>query len=268
MARALESILSELNNVYNPQRDAIRQQQEAIDPALQAEEKGLDYAKNDAFQQITNQANRRGLFYSGIPVAEEQKYTGGTFLPALANMRSKYAQQRGNLRDALNSIDLEQRKYGQGLYDQELARDEQIRQFNAQLDAQERASRAAGAGMASPSFGGTVQGAASGGYNSAYDPIKLAADQKLYNQMFIKGDGSQWDQGSLVRDYNATLKSARYGNVADQRKILFYHNFQPGIFGSSVPSFNQSSKAPAPATVNPFGKSNAAVDFTRAPLRR
>ena len=160
MARALDQIIAELNNVYDPQRQNIRQQQEAIDPALQAEQQGLDYAKKDAFDQISNQANRRGMFYSGMPVAEEQRYTGGTYLPAVANLRGKYQQQRMNLADQLNNINLEQRKYGQDIYGQELAVDEQMRreaeqrrQFDASLSAQERASRAASAGMASPSFG-------------------------------------------------------------------------------------------------------------------
>ena len=170
MARALDSILSELNNVYNPQRDVIRQQQEAIDPALQAEEKGLNFAKNDAFQQITDQANRRGLFYSGIPVAEEQKYTGGTFLPALANLRSKYQQQRFNLSDALNKIQADQYNQAYGIYQKEVAADEEARRWNEQLAAQERAARASGGGGgasgggggASPSFGGPVLGESTG----------------------------------------------------------------------------------------------------------
>lgn len=165
MARELSAILSELNNVYDPQRQVVKQQQDAIDPALQAETKGLEYAKNDAFSQITNQANRRGMFYSGIPIAEEQRYTGGTYLPALANLQGKYAQQRFNLQDTLNKI--QQDQYGQayGIRQKELDTEEQQRQFDAQLAAQrEAASRAAGAGMASPSFGLGGRGGSAGGY--------------------------------------------------------------------------------------------------------
>jgi hypothetical protein len=159
MARELSSILSELNNVYNPQRDIIKQQQSSIDPAMEAENNGLAAAKQDAFSQITDQSNRRGLFYSGIPIAEEQRYTGATYLPAVANLRSKYAQQRFNLQDSLNNIDLEQRKYGQGIYEGELARDEQKRQFDAQMAAQQAAAKASSAGSGwSPTDGSGVLG--------------------------------------------------------------------------------------------------------------
>lgn len=158
MARELSQIISELNNVYDPQRQTVRQQQEAIDPALQAEEKGLEYAKNDAFQGITDTANRRGLFYSGIPIAEQQKYTGGTYLPAVANLRGKYQQQRFNLQDTLNKIQSEQYNNAYGIRQKEVDADNEMARFREQLAAQERASAAAarassgGGGGAAPSF--------------------------------------------------------------------------------------------------------------------
>lgn len=158
MARELSQIISELNNVYDPQRQTVRQQQEAIDPALQAEEKGLEYAKNDAFQGITDTANRRGLFYSGIPIAEQQKYTGGTYLPAVANLRGKYQQQRFNLQDTLNKIQSEQYNNAYGIRQKEVDADNEMAKFREQLAAQERASAAAarassgGCGGAAPSF--------------------------------------------------------------------------------------------------------------------
>lgn len=153
MARELSAILTELNSVYNPQRDLINKQVGELDPMQKAEEQGLEYAKKDAFDQITNQANRRGLFYSGIPVQEEQRYTGGTFLPAVANLRSKYAQQRFNLQDALNKLQADQ--YSKA-YD--------IR--NSEIDNETRAAaaRSAGAGMASPSLGLGGGGGSRGGY--------------------------------------------------------------------------------------------------------
>lgn len=148
MARELSAILSELNNVYNPQRDVVNQQMQQLDPMQKSEEKGLAAAKQDAFGQITDQSNRRGLFYSGIPIAEEQKYTGATYLPALANLHGKYAQQRFNLQDALAKIQAEQYNQAYG-----------IRQGELDNETRLAAARAAGSGMASPSFGGAPLGA-------------------------------------------------------------------------------------------------------------
>jgi uncharacterized phage infection (PIP) family protein YhgE len=159
VARALDSILTELNSVYNPQRqaqtDLYNQNLSALDPQQQADLSGLEAAKKDSFGQIETGANRRGMFFSGIPLQEQAKYVGQTYLPAVANLQGKYAQIRGNLKDSLANIlaniNTEQRKFGQGIYQDELNREEERRQFNEQIAAQERnaaASRAsAGSGF-------------------------------------------------------------------------------------------------------------------------
>lgn len=144
MPRALSQILQELNNVYNPQRDVYNQRLTALPDEMAAEEKGLEAAKQDAFTDITNQANRRGLFYSGIPVQEQQRYTGASFLPAVANLRSKFSTQRFNLQDALHQLTQKQYESAYG-----------IRQGEMEAENEAARARAAGAGSAgaSPSFG-------------------------------------------------------------------------------------------------------------------
>ena len=119
-----------------------------------AEQQGLEAVKKDSFQQITDQANRRGLFYSGLPIAEEQKYTASSFLPAVANLRSRYTTQKFNLQDAISKIAQDQYSKGQEIYQTELNRDEEQRQFNERLRASSAASGSGGTGYASPSFGG------------------------------------------------------------------------------------------------------------------
>lgn len=145
MPRALSQILDELNAVYNPQRDVYNQQVALLPEQQMAQEKGLEQAKQDSFQEITNTANRRGLFYSGIPVAEQQKYTGATFLPAVANLRNNFQTRKFNLQDALAEIT--QKQYGQayGIRQGEL-------DTEAAMEAERNRARAA-AGGASPGFG-------------------------------------------------------------------------------------------------------------------
>lgn len=157
MARALKDILTELNSVYAPQKDLYNTQINSLDPQMQAEEKGLDAQKVDSFNQITQGANRRGLLFSGIPLEEQARYTGTSYLPAVANLKSKYAQQRFNLQDALAKIG--QQQYGQAydMYNTEIARDEAAR-----AAAASRAGGGGGGGV--PSFGG---GFAAGGGGAA-----------------------------------------------------------------------------------------------------
>jgi hypothetical protein len=173
MARSLDQILTELNAVYQPQKDQYSSAITAVDPAQQAEEQGLNAAKTDAFSQIETAANRRGVFYGGMPIAEEQRYTGAQFLPSVANLRSKYAQQKFDLTNALNKVTSDEYNNANSIHQTELDREEKQREFDAQLAAQEEASRraaSAGAGFGVPSFGGLggPSGGGSGGANASY----------------------------------------------------------------------------------------------------
>ena len=149
MARALDQIISELDSVYRPQRDLYNQQLSQQDPQMEAEQKGLMAQKEDSFRQITDQANRRGMFYSGLPIAEEQRYTGQQFLPAMANLAGKYKASKDNLSETLNRLSMEQRDKGYGIQQNELAIDEQMRreaEQRRQFDEQQRTARAAADG--------------------------------------------------------------------------------------------------------------------------
>lgn len=209
MARALEQIISELNNVYNPQRDIYNKQITSLDPQLQAEQKGLEFAKRDAFDQIDQGANRRGLFYSGIPIQEEQRYTGATYLPAVANMRAKYAQQKFNLQDALAKLTRDQ--YSDAY---------SIRQKEMDTEAAERAAAAA---RAASGGGGLDFGGYGGGSEEA--PVQAASpapqaggvdkDRAYRAVQSMRG----WSARDIKATVDAIRTSASRGNAYDKYKL-------------------------------------------------
>ena len=108
----------------------------------------------------------------------------------------------------------------------ELARQEQIRQFNEQLAlskaAEARAARSGGGGF---DLGGSagIAGAASGAAAST-DPLT----QTAYNDVMTRV-GSQNDQ-ELMSDYLATASSAKYGNKKDLLKLQVYRQLRPDLF--------------------------------------
>lgn len=112
---------------------------------------------------------------------------------------------------------------------------EAIRQYNEQMaeqkrqfDEQQKAAARAAAAAASPSFGG---GAKAGG--AAATPATDPVMQSAYNDVASRMGQSD---GAIKSDYNATLKSAGYGNVRDQQKIQIYHKLRPDLFGNGVPA--------------------------------
>lgn len=236
MARALAQILKEISASYNPQRDVLNKQIGTLDPQMQAEQTGLESAKRDAFQQITDQSNRRGLLFSGIPISEQAGYTGSSFLPAVANLKAKYAQQRFNLQDALAGLDTSAYKDAYGVYEQELSRD--------------AAAARAGGGGASPSFGGaSVLGAetsgasapnvsyqqkANGGfafYDASGRPISAAQYsvasgipfRTLLQQMAASGDGGAKSAlGFVGNDYGYNPNAVNNQSVANLYNSLVW----------------------------------------------
>ena len=220
MARALQDIITELNSVYDPQRQVYSGQMTQLDPQMTAEQQGLEATKKDSFQQITERANRRGMFYSGIPVQEEQRYTASEFLPAVANLRAKYASQRFGLQEALTKLTAEQYNQANSLRQKELDREEEQRQFNERLAAQERASRASaggggGGGGFSPSFGGGAVAAAAprNANNPGGDPGQVFSLIQQLRQS--PGGVKNWGWANLAAEFNRRGIDTRQGGAAD-----------------------------------------------------
>lgn len=223
MARSLDQILKELQPTYAGSEKLIKQQQASLQPAADAEISGLQAQLGVANENILNQARRRGIGLSGIPIAEQAKYAATEFAPAVARVKQNQIQQSTTLAEALNQLGRDRMQAAQSILQRDLDRDEQIRQFNQQLKlqreqiaAQERAAKAAAA--AASAGARSYLGATSGGSSSP-----SIRDQAYVSvQSFLKKGRS-----AAESDYKATLKSANYGNALDKLKVELYH--QAGI---------------------------------------
>ena len=134
--RTLSQIISELNTTYKPQIEQVRKRQAEIPGMIEAEEKGLGAKQEQAFGDILGGARRRGLGFSGIPLAEQAKYTATEYLPALARLRQSGREQQMSLEDAILGIRERRDTLAQSLRQQAIDRAEQRRQFNANLALQ------------------------------------------------------------------------------------------------------------------------------------
>jgi hypothetical protein len=223
MARALEQILQELNSVYNPQRDVYNKQITALPGQQEGELKGLEAAKTDSFGQIVQGANRRGVAFGGIPLGEQAQYLGSTYLPAVANLKNRFQQQRFNLQDALAQIGISQRKDAYSIYNDELARDEAA--------AARRAASAGGSGVFG-GFGGAPTGGGGGGVQGAQtvnadqlysylaqkykqNPSANRATQDRWVQAWAMANGVDSENNdSLWKAYDSRYPWAKYNDAA------------------------------------------------------
>ena len=222
MAQQLSEILSSLDNVYKPQAAAIQQQQAALPAYYQAQQQGLDQTKNNAFQGITDSANSHGMFYSGAPIAEQQKYVGATYLPAVAGLQKDQQDQQFKLSSALS--DVTGRQYNQA-YD--------IQQKQQAQDA----ANAAAARQASmlqnlysqPTSAGKTPTAPSGAVNGL---DQRASSLFNYIQALRQNNdplAKNW--GALAQHLASRGEDISHGSAADKALNAYFRNDQTPIIG-------------------------------------
>lgn len=135
MARSFDQVLAEVTARSDPQRQTVLKQIAALPTQQAADESALEAQKNQAFDDITLGARRKGLGFSGIPLGEQAKYTATEYAPALANLKSGYGQRRGTLESALADVGRSDYMTAQDIYGRDRAFEEQQRQFDLQQRA-------------------------------------------------------------------------------------------------------------------------------------
>jgi hypothetical protein len=213
LARSLDDILKEIDAGYAPQRQSLQTRLDALPKQAESEIAGLKATQEQAFGEILGGARDRGMGFSGVPLAEQARYTASSFLPAVARVRQTQNEARMSLLDALNNINLDQRKYATSIYQQELDREEQQRQFNERLAA-ERAA-AASAAQANPLaglFGGGQQ-------QPPPPPDPYASVDKQSATNAIRTLLNTGNRNLINRTITAITKSANNGNLYDKFKL-------------------------------------------------
>lgn len=108
--RTLDQLVAESNSAYQPQKTAYTGQIENANARLGEQQQGLDAAKTNAFQDITQASTRRGALFSGFTPDQQARYTAEKYLPALANLRAANEQTIQGLNNEIMGLDSEQRK--------------------------------------------------------------------------------------------------------------------------------------------------------------
>lgn len=231
--RTLDSILAELAPIYAPQEELYRRRQAEIPGQLQAEEQGLDAKKDVAFNSILGGARQRGIGFSGIPLAEQAKYTATDYLPAIARLRQGGREQAMSLEESILGINerkqsaaMGMRQYEQQRYDQYM---ERLRQEEEQRRQQAEAQRASQAGAFSPTFG-MASAAPTKAQGAAAPQVKISPlQQDAFNDVNSRIQ-QRLPDGQLMSDYLATASSAKYGNQKDLLKLQMYRALRPDLF--------------------------------------
>lgn len=223
--QTLDQIISSRASLYDPQKQLVQQQLDALPGQEQTDEAALDTAKTNAFSDITNSANSKGMLYSGAPIQEQQQYVGEKYLPALANVKATESDNQSKLEQALLGINQNESTAAQSIYDTESKDDADTAYKDEQLALeQEKIDNAAGG--ANPATGYTR---ISNGDGLAYrdnhgNPITAAA---YYNAKGASGLAAIKADLAGSQNPNDAAIAADIGKLSQAQLIQKY----PWVFG-------------------------------------
>lgn len=128
-----------LQQAFQPQQQLIQQQMQALPGQFEGQRSSLEQARVNAFRDISQQANRRGMFFSGFQPAEQARYLGERFLPGMQDIEARQEQARMGLMDQLNQLRLQQSTglmdFREQLRQEQLARQQREEDFARQQEA-------------------------------------------------------------------------------------------------------------------------------------
>lgn len=174
--KALQQYDKQLAKIYKPQIDLVQQQYQATLPQFEAQKQSLEQAKVNAFRDIGDTAQRRGMFFSGFQPAEQARYIGEKYLPALAGVEQGQQQARLSMLEALTGLrtqqgearlnfreTLRQEALQRALAKKDFQRQVKLQKMNqsfqAQQSALDRAASRGGGGGGGASYGDTLAAA-------------------------------------------------------------------------------------------------------------
>jgi hypothetical protein len=93
-----------LAGIYDPETALVNKQMGEADTTASADLSSLDQAKINAFKGIENNANAKGVLFSGVTPENELTYTGTKYLPAVAGVKTAQTNTKNTLTAQLNKI--------------------------------------------------------------------------------------------------------------------------------------------------------------------
>ncbi len=101
----LQDTIAQLRAAQQGNYDTLNQQDNNLTTNATNQTAGLAAKKDQAFGDITNNANTRGALFSGFTPDAQAKYTSATYLPALANLQKAITDSRTAIQGQRNSLD-------------------------------------------------------------------------------------------------------------------------------------------------------------------
>ena len=147
--QSLDQIIAGLNQAYQPQVDILNTERGGLGAKYDSQRTALGAQKVQGFNTINDNANAKGMAFSGIPMDEQANYLSTQYLPGMQKLTTQQNEDDLALQKSLASINSEKvlkatdiRQQQQSAYETYLENERQ-RAFQAEQSRLERANAAA-----------------------------------------------------------------------------------------------------------------------------
>ena len=188
--QSLDQIIAGLNQAYQPQVDILNTERGGLGAKYDSQRTALDAQKVHGFNTINDNANAKGMAFSGIPMNEQANYLSTQYLPGMQKLTTQQNEDDLALQKSLASINSEKvlkatdlRRQQQTAYETYLENERQ-RAFQAEQARLERANEATSATSATPAV-------------SALDLINAWGDQMYASQGDAYRKNYAWENSSI-----------------------------------------------------------------------
>jgi len=221
MPPTYEQAYAQLGSTYDPQVASVNQQIAGLQPLQDAQQAGLDQAKVNAFRDITNSANQKGVLFSGFTPDQQAQYVGTKYLPAVANLKQTFTNQRTSLLDKINAINAQRSQQATSTVSaaQAAAATNAYHQAQLQLGY---ARLAQGAGGRAPTQS-QIQSAVTNHIIGQFNQYK-GGDQKVSNETWANGLNDWIGAGGKATDF-----WTNFGGYVNRNFANKYAGYQPGF---------------------------------------
>ena len=106
-----------LDSIYAPQTQFIQSQIDQLPQYYNAQKASIEQAKVNAFRDIGDTAQKRGMFFSGFQPAENARYLGEKYLPGLMEVDNQMNRERQGLLGQVVGLNADRGQQMLGYYD-------------------------------------------------------------------------------------------------------------------------------------------------------
>lgn len=196
-----------LGSVYDPQVSQVNTEIAQLQPQQDAQQASLDQAKVNAFRDITTAANNKGMLFSGFTPDQQAQYVGTKYLPAVANLKTTFQNNKNSLLEKINAINADRALKAQGIVSTAQSTRADTAYKNAQLALKASTIRASSGGSGSSRTSSKSSGGSTKKSNGSSTSTKPLTSQQLSAAIRTGLNGVRGRDGYVApQDYALAFK--------------------------------------------------------------